>query len=1042
MCIDIFPYSTVSDDEFKFINSDMNVNAAIYNIYDQCSVFGFKSFSMSEYNCGDFECDIDPNNNFFNTISTRCDYYTVEQFVKSENIQKGLSFIHFNARSLKANFDKIRDYITELNTPFDIIAISETWLDSEDCSDILLNGYDVIYRNRNNKKGGGVAIYVNVSIEFKVIQTMSMVIDDVLECITVELRIGNMKNIIVSCIYRAPGTNIDMFTDQLESMIKTVRNTNKTIFICGDFNIDLLKYNTNNGTTHFVDMLFSLGIYPLIDKPSRITDHSATLIDNIFTNELNNSITSGLLITDISDHLPVFCVCNCSHINRITVNKYRCIRKLSDDCIKSFNSDLSAVNWDTVLNESDADIAYTNFMDIFTSLYDKNCPIKKICMNTPTSKSKPWFNRGLRNACKKKNNLYKQFLRHRTTKSKCKYSTYKNKLTSILRFCEKEYYNKLLVKEKYNVKGTWKILNSIIKKRQLQSCYPNSFISNGRLTRNTTDIVNGFNDFFVNVGPNLAKNIRVPNGNTSVLDFLQNTNTNTMFLPGVEEQEVMNIVNGCKNKKSTGYDNVDMIIVKKVISNVVIPFTHICNKSFSSGVFPSKMKIAKVIPIFKAGEKNVFTNYRPVSLLPQFSKLLEKLFNSRLDKFIEKYDILNSSQYGFRTKMSTSMALLELTENITAALDQKNCTIGVFIDLKKAFDTIDHNLLLRKLEAYGIRGMASEWLKSYLYNRLQYVSIDDCNSDLLQVLCGVPQGSILGPKLFILYINDICNCSDILKFILFADDTNIFCSGKDPAQLSKIVSDELQKLHIWFSVNKLSLNVAKTNYMLFTNYSKTTNIDIKIDNTTIDRVYVTKFLGVLIDDKLSWKDHINMIKSKLTKTIAIIYRAKYLLDKKSLFILYCSLFLPYLSYCCEVWGNAYTTYINGVYILQKKVVRIICKKNPLSHTNTLFYDLRILKLYDLIKLNISIVMFKANNKLLPDNLQFFFNAKYTTPYVTRQRNKLKHVYARTTLKAKCISVYGIKLWNCLDEHIKRSLTVRNLKKQYKNYLIEEYKSCN
>ena len=264
----------------------------------------------------------------FNNSSTCCDYYTVEQFVKSKTIQNGLSFIHFNARSLRSNFDQIRDHVNELKITFDIITISETWLGSEDCSDILLNGYDLIHRNRKNKKGVGVAIYVNVSIEFKVLQTMSVVIDDILECITVKLSISNRKNIIVSCIYRAPGTSVDIFTDQLELLITTVKNTSKTIFLCGDFNIDLLKYNNNKGTQHFIDMLFSLGIYPLIDKPSRITDSSATLIDNIFINELNSNITSGLLINDISDHLPIFCLCSYSDmdINRIPDKKYRFIR--------------------------------------------------------------------------------------------------------------------------------------------------------------------------------------------------------------------------------------------------------------------------------------------------------------------------------------------------------------------------------------------------------------------------------------------------------------------------------------------------------------------------------------------------------------------------------------------------------------------------------------------------------------------------------------------------------------------------------------------
>ena len=177
------------------------------------------------------------------------------------------------------------------------------------------------------------------------------------------------------------------------------------------------------------------------------------------------------------------------------------------------------------------------------------------------------------------------------------------------------------------------------------------------------------------------------------------------------------------------------------------------------------MKVAKVIPIFKGNDKQIFTNYRPISLLPQFSKILEKLFNVRLDNFIERHSILSNSQYGFRPNMSTSLALLELTEEITSALDKKKSSIGDFIDLKKAFDTIDHTLLLEKLRHYGVRGVANDWLSSYLENRLQYVSFGDTDSTLRNVICGVPQGSILGPKLFILYINDICNVSPVLKFI-------------------------------------------------------------------------------------------------------------------------------------------------------------------------------------------------------------------------------------------------------------------------------------
>ena len=242
--------------------------------------------------------------------------------------------------------------------------------------------------------------------------------------------------------------------------------------------------------------------------------------------------------------------------------------------------------------------------------------------------------------------------------------------------------------------------------------------------------------------------------------------------------------------------------------------------------------------------------------------------------------------------MSTSLALLELTEEITSALDHKKCTIGVFIDLKNTFDTIDHDILLTKLNHYGIRGVANNWLTSYLYNRQQYVNINDQESDMVNVVCGVPQGSIIGPKLFILYISDICNTSSLLKFILFADDTTIFWSGSDLNELSRHMSNELVKFSIWFAINKLSLSVAKTNFMVFSNHTKTSNVTVYINDTNVEMVYVNTFLGVLIDHKLKWKQHIKMITSKLSKTIAIMNRTKYILDKNAPLILYHSLFLP------------------------------------------------------------------------------------------------------------------------------------------------------
>ena len=512
---------------------------------------------------------------------------------------------------------------------------------------------------------------------------------------------------------------------------------------------------------------------------------------------------------------------------------------------------LSNTNWDDVLHSCDVNEAYDNFIRTVKDLYEEACPIKKV--NPKHVPIQPWLTVGLLRACKKQKLLYKQFLKNKTVASESKYKNYKNKLTNIKRSWKKQYFSKLINNHRNDVKGTWKILNQLIRKKNNTNMYPDTFRKDdGSLVKGNKSIANNFNDFFVNIGPKLASKI-TPTGETNIYDYLDSRNDNSLFLKPVDHQEILNIVSQCKSKNSEDNDNLSMAIIKHIISAVIEPFNHICNLSFLTGIVPDSMKIAKIIPLFKSGDKSKFTNYRPVALLPQFSKILEKLFCKRLNKFIDKYKLLTESQYGFRSNRSTSLAILELIEEISTALDNKDYTIGVFIDLRKAFDTIDHKLLLTKLEHFGIRGIVNDWLKSYLSNRKQFVEINKTQSDPLEVLCGVPQGSVLGPLLFIMYINDICNASTLLKMILFADDTNLFRSGRDLELLCKEISDELHKLNLWFSVNKLSLNVAKTNFILFSGRKIIKDVRISIDDQIIERVYHTKFLGVYIDDKLSWK---------------------------------------------------------------------------------------------------------------------------------------------------------------------------------------------
>lgn len=594
----------------------------------------------------------------------------------------------------------------------------------------------------------------------------------------------------------------------------------------------------------------------------------------------------------------------------------------------------------------------------------------------------------------------------------------------------------MIEKNKNNMKGLWSVLNHSMNNKTKDLSTPDYVINNNvRVTCNES-IVNAFNDYFVNIGPHLASKIAASDNDATTSTFV---NECSFFLTATNENEIIKIVNACKNKKSTDWSDLDMSIIKKVIHHIAKPLAYICNLSFESGEFPTLMKIAKVVPIHKGGDSHQLNNYRPISILPQFSKILEKLFDARLESFIDKHNLLSDCQYGFRKNRSTAHALIDLTEEVTNNIDNSLFTIGIFIDLQKAFDTIDHGILLKKLLNLGVRGLPQNWVKSYLTEREQYVQIDECISHRRNITCGVPQGSILGPKLFLLYINDLCDVSAKLKFILFADDTTILASGKDLHLLVSNITIELNKVKYWFNRNKLSLNITKTKMISFGKTLSDTQIQIMIDTVPIERVNEYTFLGVIISYNLSWRPQIKKVRDKVSKNVAIMAKCRYLLNQKALFILYCSLILPHINYCLEVWGNTYSSHLQILYRLQKKAIRIVHSVGYREHTNPLFLKSGILKLDDLIKLKSTLLVYNARKHQLPRNIQALFAEREgMSKYNLRRPLNLKVQGGRTSRKRQCASQLGVNLWNSLDDDIKTAASIQKFKGEFKRRVLEKY----
>ena len=655
--------------------------------------------------------------------------------------------------------------------------------------------------------------------------------------------------------------------------------------------------------------------------------------------------------------------------------------------------------------------------------------------NKPYYNNKPWLTNALKESIKTKNKLFVARNKGNNSEERTAgYKAYRNRLHHLLRTAERQYYQDLIMQHKDNIKKSWQVIKSIINKRKY--CPVNlKFKYNGDVISDGKTVANKFNKFFVNVGESLANEI--PSIDRCPSEYIKVEISENFSVSAVTEDEIDKII--CNFKDSAaGWDDLRPRIMKLIKSCKKRPLAHICNRSFVTGIFPSELKIANVVPIFKSGDDMVFSNYRPVSVLPVLSKILERLMYNQLILYLNRHDLLYEYQFGFQKGKSTHMALITLIDKISEALDQGELVIGILLDFSKAFDTVDHGILLKKLELYGVKDTALKWFDSYLTNRLQYVTYNNIKSDKEKVKCGVPQGSILGPLPFLLYINDLTTVSTTSLSVLFADDTNIFMSGKNLPSMAMALNEQLTAIYEWLCCNKLLLNVLKTHYMIFTQRNKKVNdISLYINNVSIERVYVTKFLGVQIDSQLNWKNHIEYTCKKLCKCIGILSKARRKLQKSSLISLYYSFAFPYFIYCNHVWGNTYQTNLNNAVLVQKRLIRIITCSPFRAHTEPLMFANRLMSLSNINVYMTCIFVYQCLDGCTPDIFNdFYASNRNVHDHETRQACDLHVPYGRLDIRRNSMKIHGANMWNSIPENIKKSDSINVFKQRLRNYLLD------
>lgn len=933
------------------------------------------------------------------------------------------SLIHFNARSMRKHYDDIQNLLSTITKPFPIICITETWLSDADKNLFGFPNYSSEYAHRPSSNHGGAAIYVLSNLAFKRRHDLALNLPNC-EAVWVEfdhllLNIDN-KNFILGCIYRSPSTSITDFCNALDNVLESISSENKNVVIVGDMNINLLDTASANFTT-YSSCYHSYGFECLITQATRLSrDGGCSLIDHALSNLLV-APEAGILTSDITDHYPIILktistpICRSACFHKLVLDKEALIENITKS------------DWLAVRETNDPQEAFSRFFSLLLHYFHSHSHRKK-CKKTIASPQNPWLTDKLLKAMRRRENLYKKTKKQPfNVKLRARYKKYCNNLCAYLKRAKRKYLEQKILECGSNSDKKWKLVNSFLNRNGDRGSIT-SIIHNGIVHSNPRDIADTFSDFFFS--NNLPSD--------QVLDYEITRLPQSFYLFPTSADEVTAVIRNLKTT-SAGLDDISPSHIKLIALSISDILAHVINLIFKKGTFPRELKRARVTPVFKKGDRSLVTNYRPICVLPFLSKVIEKLFEKRLTNYLRKFSILTDFQFGFRTGYSTDLALLYLTEFLKQAIDDGSLAGSVFVDLTKAFDTINHQILFIKLEAMGICGPALLFIRSYLLNRNQTVSISGTYSKQTTTNIGVPQGSILGPLLFLIYINDLPNFIIHCKYLLYADDTTIFSSDNSIDCLINKLSTDLRNILHWCKLNKLQFNPQKTQFILFSSHQRSlvTDPSISIPNHSIHASNDCVYLGVKLDRNLKFHSHILDVKKKLSYGIRILIRSRPFFSRSILLSLYYAFIHSHINYCITTWGTTYNTHLAPLQTVQNKAIKIVTSSSHYTDSKQLFYSYNILTVRDMVKYNLVICLSKHINELFPisiipsssllntNNTRFAYHKNFILPK------------ARTNYGKQTAHFSSLSIWNSLPSILK-VMNPHSFVKELKKLFVNQY----
>lgn len=805
------------------------------------------------------------------------------------------------------------------------------------------------------------------------------------------------QNLYIVCIYRSPLSDVNDFFHSFDTLLSSI-SVSSSIIVSGDFNINYEDSNSIS-TIRLKNLLESHNLQMHVNSPTRVSQHSSTLIDYVCSNFNCNTVDCSVIDAGLSDHNAV--VCKFLRCPQRSVPRYKYGRIFSQANYDRFYQSCAAASWDDVIVSRDP---IQTFHGILSNIFNAVFPQKKIRKKT----KKPWFTRGLKVSSA---NLRSLHMVRKYTDSE-EFFDYFNKYRALYRklikTAKQTYYSGRLHGAANKQKESWSIVNDI---RQ-----NNGTSRDACESQMSPDTVN---NFYCSIAGNLTRNLVQ---SVDPLRYLSGVSVeNSFYFLPTDVYELKEAISGVRTKNSSGVDGMSAKIYLNLPATVLDILAQAINISWESGIFSPCLRSAKVIPLYKGGDIDEPSNYRPISLLSTLSKIIEKLVKSRMTSFINVNNILNSSQFGFQEEKSTNDAMFRLLEDLYSRINRGGVAAAAFCDLSKAFDCVSHKILLRKLHSYGFRGVALSWFESYLAGRHQRVFMKSGYSGSRSIDWGVPQGSVLGPTLFLLFINDLPTLDISGRFTLFADDTTVLWHCKDLASLNVSVSDDIKKIRAWCDANLLLLNFEKTNIVSFKCHME----GLVIGDTAVESRTSAKFLGLIIDNELRFESHIIDLGKRVASGCYAVKITVNELGPSMGRAVYYSLIESRLRYGICFWGMSGLRLLNSLFVLQKRAVRYLSRARPLDSCRPLFLRHKILTLYSLFILESVCIVYKNRHNLISPNSR----------YNTRQLLNLPLPIPTLTLTKKSIIYESIKMYNHLPNELKVSPTLKLFKNGVRKLLI-------